>query len=68
MHLIYQYQTNGQDLQLIHFEQGHHYSLAVFKAESLHQLRIFIHVRLELGLNSVITKKVLTLADRKTLV
>ena len=61
-------QINGQDLQLIHFKQGHHYYLAVIKAESLYQLSIFIHVRLELGLNSVITKKVLTLADKKTLV
>jgi len=45
----------GHDLQLIHLEQGQDYSLALIKAESLYQLSIFLHVRLELGFNDLIT-------------
>ena len=36
-------------------EQGHEYSLAAIKAESLYQLSIFLAVSLKLGCNSVIT-------------
>jgi len=37
------------------FQQEPNYSLAAIKSESLYQLSIFLHVRLELGLNSLIT-------------
>ena len=43
------------DLQLIHLEQGHDYSLAVIKAGTLSQPSIFLDVRLKLDFNSVIT-------------
>ena len=33
----------GHNLQLIHFEQGHNYSLAVIKAKSLYQLRFICY-------------------------
>ena len=55
----YQCQTNGHDLQLIRLEQGHDYSHAVIKAESLYQLSIFLDIRLKLGFNSIITSYVL---------
>ena len=57
-HVIDQRQTNERNLCLSNrhdLELGHDYSLAEIKAESLYQLSIFLHVRLELGLNSVIT-------------
>ena len=57
-HVIDQRQTNERNLCLSNghgLELEHDYSLAEIKAESLYQLSIFLHVRLELGLNSVIT-------------
>ena len=37
------------------FQQEPNYSLTAIKSESQYQLSIFLHVRLELGLNSLIT-------------
>ena len=51
----FQCQTIENNLQLFRLEQGHEYSLAAIKAESLYQLSIFLAVSLKLGFNSVIT-------------
>ena len=51
----YQCQTNAHNLQLIHLEQGHDYSLVVIKAESLYQLMYLRFICYKLKLTDVIT-------------
>ena len=51
----YQCQTNGHNLQLIHLEQGHNYSLAVIKSESLYQLVYLGFICYKLKLIDVVT-------------
>ena len=45
----------GHNLQLIHFEQGHNYSLAVIKAKSLYQLMYLWFICYNLKLIDLIT-------------